>query len=182
MARKTDQEYLLMAYHKATESPDPSTQNGAVIPYKLGPPMKIQKASGDVMDIFDEEFTLEACNTFPKGVLSKPERHERPLKYNYIEHAERGAVYEAARWGVKLTGLTMYVPWAACSDCARSIICSGIRRLVMHKDMMDRTPEHWKESIRHAFDMFNESGIILDYVEGKLNAPAIRMNGEIWTP
>lgn len=169
---RTDKEYLVMAYNVATSSPDPSTQNGAVIPYCLT----------DEMGVSMKERFISACNTFPEGVQNTPERLVRPLKYNFIEHAERGAILAAAKEGIPLSGLTMYVPWAACSDCARAIICSGIRRLVLHKDMMDRTPDHWKESIKHAFEMFSEAEIAIEYVEGKLDAPAIRMNGELWQP
>jgi hypothetical protein len=77
---KTNEEYLLLAYQKATESPDPSTQNGAVIPYQP----KCEPESDCCL--------VSACNTFPAGVHNKPDRLERPKKYSYIEHAERGVI------------------------------------------------------------------------------------------
>ena len=52
------------------------------------------------MIVNNSGITVSTCNTFPKGVKSSKERLERPLKYFYIEHAERGAVYEAAKLGV----------------------------------------------------------------------------------
>lgn len=171
MLSKTDREYLVMAYKAATQSPDPSTQNGAVIPYFL----------------VGRERYITACNTFPEGVQSKPERLERPLKYNFIEHAERNCVFNAAAVGlfgcVNMKDITMYVPWFACSDCARAIICCGIRRVVGHKRMMDATPEHWKESIKHAFDMFKEAKVETVLLPDELpEAPKIRFNGELWQP
>lgn len=33
MPELTDRKWLVLAYKAATQSPDPSTQNGAVIPY-----------------------------------------------------------------------------------------------------------------------------------------------------
>lgn len=167
MPYKTDREFLVRAYEVATKSPDPSTQNGAVIPfYHLGIPDSI-----------------EACNTFPDGVLETPERLQRPLKYNFIEHAERGAVIAAAKRGVPLRGFTMYVPWFACSDCARAIIGSGIVKVVGHKRMLDATPDHWKESIAHAVTMLKEAGIETVLLEEHLpEAPVIRFNGQLWQP
>lgn len=171
MLSKTDREYLVMAYKAATESPDPSTQNGAVIPhYFMG-----------------RERYYCACNTFPEGVKSTPERLERPMKYNYIEHAERNCINMAAKNGlfscVNPSELTLYVPWFACSDCARSIIASGIKRVVGHKRMMDATPEHWKESIKHAFVMFEEAKVEWVLIPDELpEAPQIRFNGELWQP
>jgi dCMP deaminase len=163
---KTDEEFLLQAYKKATESPDPSTQNGAVIPfYHLG---------------FEDY--VEACNTFPNGVSNKPERLERPLKYNFIEHAERNVLHEALRRGVRTTGMTMFVPWFACADCARAIIGAGITKVVGHKRMFDQTPDHWKESIAHAFVMFEEAGVETVLVSTVLNGPEIRFNGQLWKP
>lgn len=166
MPYKTDEEFLLQAYQKAAESPDPSTQNGAVIPfYFLG-----------------YKDYVAACNDFPKGVKVTPERLQRPIKYSFVEHSERGVLYAAVKRGVRVDGMTMYVPWAACSDCARAIICSGIKKVVLHKDMMDKTPDHWQESIKYAFTMFEEAGVEIAYVVGKLGAPTIRMNGDLWTP
>jgi dCMP deaminase len=162
----TDVDYLKMAYDAARKSPDPSTQNGAVIPYE---------ACGQLQ-------VLTACNEFPEGVETTPERLQRPLKYNFIEHAERSVVYKAAKYGIALTGKTMYVPWFACSDCARAIIRSGVKRVVGHKRMLDATPPHWKESIAHAMTMLKEAGIQMDLIEEKLNIEPILFNGELWIP
>lgn len=168
MSFKTDREFLVQAYKVATESPDPSTQNGAVIPYWV-----LGKAQ-----------FVEACNTFPEGVQNTPERLQRPLKYNFIEHAERGVIFAAAKRSfLSLHGATMYVTWFACADCSRAIICSGIKKVVGHKRMMDATPEHWKESIAHAFTMFKEAGVETVLFEDHLpEAPAIRFNGVLWQP
>lgn len=164
MLAKNDAELLRMAYKKATESPDSSTQNGAVIP-------------------FHQSAYLAACNTFPPGVSGAvPERLQRPLKYAFVEHAERGVLHAALRQGVYTVGLTMYCPWFACADCARAIIGAGISRVVGHQQMMDLTPDHWKDTIGHAFAMFAEAKVETVLYSGKLNGPAIRMNGQLWEP
>ncbi|MFX8778102.1 deaminase, partial [Acinetobacter baumannii] len=86
-------------------------------------------------------------------------RWERPLKYQFVEHAERNSIFHAAREGSKLAGSTMYCPWYACADCARAIIQAGIKEVVGHQKCFDLTPGHWKESIANAFQMFEEAGV-----------------------
>lgn len=169
------QAFLNEAYRVAKHSPDPSTQNGAII---------VQYG-----DQYPNGYNIigSACNTFPEGVQSTPERLERPLKYSYVEHAERGAVYDAAKRGQSTNGATMFVPWFACADCGRAIIRSGIRKVVGHKAMMDKTPPHWKESIEAAMTMLKEAGVILDFYEGVVfgdaaNGVDLLFNGELWRP
>ena len=170
----TPEEYLVMAYKEATKSPDPSTQNGAVIPVEW----EGSHADGRVHD-----HILMDCNRLPDGVAVQDERLQRPTKYAYIEHAERNVVYKAAREGWCLEGLTMYVPWFACADCARAIIQSGIVRVVGHQLMLDKTPPHWKESIEAAFKMLEEAGVKMELIQTPLpDAPMIRFNGELWQP
>jgi deoxycytidylate deaminase len=149
---------LREAYEVASDSPDPS-ESGMFF-----------------------ETLAQACNTFTKGVEVTPERLERPLKYSYIEHAERGAVFEAARLGVKCEGLVMVAPWAACTECARSIVNSGITTLVRHKQASDRSPARWIESIAQADALLIDGGVdILDY-DGDLGATQIWHCEELWTP
>ena len=162
--------YLLAAYEAAKNSPDPSTQNGACIPIVLN------------YDDPQGELLITACNEFPPSVLNKPERLDRPLKYNFIEHAERNVIFKTAREGFSTRNTTMYVPWFACSDCARAIICSGVKRVVGHKQMMDKTPVRWRESIDIALIMLEEAGIKAELYDGVLNGPELLFNGEIWRP
>jgi dCMP deaminase len=63
-----------------------------------------------------------------------PERWSRDggVKYEWVEHGERNAIYNAARNGVSVRGATMYLNYAVecCCDCTRAIIQSGIKRVV----------------------------------------------------
>jgi len=155
---------LIQAYAFASNSPDPSTQNAALI--------------------VDDDGNVEAwaCNTFTRGMVVTDEMLVRPLKYTYIEHAERGAVFHAARLGTKCLGKTMVCPWASCAECARSIVQAGIKTLVRHQDASDRSPERWVESIALS-DKILEAGHveIINHV-GKLNASPIMHCEELWTP
>jgi dCMP deaminase len=153
---------LKIAYEEAVNSPDPSTQNAALL--------------------VDKSIVLKAVNEFPVGVEYTEERWERPLKYKIIEHAERNVIFKAARQGIATEGLTMVAPWAACSNCARAIIQAGIKRLVRHKEAGDRSPEFWAQEIEIADQMLKEAGVeVLDY-HGEIGAPEVRHSGKMWCP
>lgn len=161
-----DLQYIKEAYKVGKAySTDPSTQNGCVL---------VHPGSGKIM--------VNGANHFPYGVRNEPERWERPIKYSYVEHAERSAIYRAASYGIRTSGLHMYCYWAACADCARAIITSEITRLVTHKIIMDATYERWKDTIEVAFGMMREAGIQLDQVEEPIEDIQIRFNGKLWTP
>lgn len=160
---ETDVTLLKLAYDVALNSPDPSIQNGAVLSCMNG--------------------LAGACNTFPPGVAGTDERlNNRDVKLQFIEHAERGSIYKAAQMGYATIGATMYVPFFSCSDCARGIICSGVKRIVGHQKMLDSIPDRWKDSIAIAMQMFDEANILYQYVEGDLGCEPIRFNGELWYP
>lgn len=110
-----DRFFIEMAMHVATKSKDPSTKVGCVI---VGP---------------DNEVRSIGFNGFPRGVDELPtERWERPGKYKWVEHAERNAVYNAARSGARLDGCRAYLNWEPipCADCSRSFIQSGVIEVI----------------------------------------------------
>ena len=109
-----------------------------------------------------------AANALPPNVSTHPERLQRPLKYSFLEHAERGAIYAAARAGLKTAGATLYCPWFACADCARAIICAGITRVVGHVRPRMHSPERWAESIAQADRMLREADVQIDLLKDEL--------------
>ena len=125
----------------ALKSKDRSVQIGAVI---VGP---------------DHEIRSTGYNGFPRGGEDAVDsRHERPLKYSYTEHAERNAIFNAARCGIVTLGTTLYLNTGyPCADCARAIIQAGIVEIIMTEDKMD--PGRWKESCRTAACMLEEAGV-----------------------
>jgi len=103
-------------------------------------------------------------NGFPMGCNDNVStRSLRPAKYLYTEHAERNAIYAAARNGISLEGTTMYIRWFPCADCARAIIQSGISKLVCSKPNFD-TPT-WGVHFVAALEMLEESGVELIYLD-----------------
>lgn len=141
---KTDAEFLKMARDAAKNSPDRSTKVGCIIVTQKG-------------------FTLPGWNTFPCGIEDREERHERPAKYQWIEHAERNAIYDAAADGIALHGSAMYLTGEPCVECARAIINSGIRVVAIGSHTFD---ERWAESLALARSMLVEAGVVVrDIVE-----------------
>jgi len=153
---------LLRAYRYATYSPDPSSQCGASV-------------YGD-----DLAWIADGWNDFTEGVDPSPEKLKRPLKYQYVEHAERNAIFAACLIG-KPPAL-MVAPWAACTECARAIVQSGIKTLVRHKQASDRSPDHWIDSIRFADGLMLAARVEIIDFDGRLGAPTIWHCGERWTP
>lgn len=96
-------------------------------------------------------------NSLPDGVLHKPKRCERPDKYVWLLHAERNAIYKAARLGISLKGAKMYCTYFPCVDCARAIIQAGIVKLYTEKP--DLNHPTWGDSWINAMIMFKECGV-----------------------
>ena len=56
----------------------------------------------------DNEILSTGYNSFPRGLDDNVvQRQERPEKYFWFEHAERNAIYNAARIGVSLKQSTV---------------------------------------------------------------------------
>jgi dCMP deaminase len=130
----------------------------------------------------DGQVICFGANRFPIGVDLLPERLERPTKLQYMEHGERDAIFQAAHRGVALKDAILYSPWYACADCARAIICSGIKRVVGHQSFFDRTPDRWKESIAVGHQMLCEAGVEMVFYDGKIGGVQSLCNQEVWYP
>lgn len=141
MSEKWDIRFLELAAHMADQwSKDRSSKVGCLI---VGP---------------DKEIRSVGYNGFPRGVNDDvEERHARPIKYDYTEHAERNAVYNAARVGTPLAGCIAYVPWFPCTDCARALIQSGIKTVVGYTP--DFNDPQWGPKFKISKIMLHEAGI-----------------------
>jgi dCMP deaminase len=112
-------------------------------------------------------------NGFPRNIDDdEPRRHERPAKYSWTEHAERNAVYNAARLGISTVGCICYVNWFPCVDCARAIVQAGMVRLVgLEPDQQD---PRWGEEFQFASMLLRESGVDVNLY----NLPALHARNQ----
>ncbi len=139
--------FLNIAEQVKLKSKDKSTQIGAVI---VGA---------------DNEVLFTGYNSFPRGLDdSKEERQERPEKYFWFEHAERNAIYNAARIGVSLKNSTIYLTSGLpCMDCARGIVNSGIKVVWCKTECTTKNKEKWVESQTKSLQLLNECGVQVYY-------------------
>jgi dCMP deaminase len=119
---------------------------------------------GSVIVGKDKEILSTGYNSFPRGLDdSKIERQERPEKYFWFEHAERNAIYNAARIGVSTEGSEIYLTCdIPCPDCARAIINAGIKKIHCKKGGGTKS-EVWLEGFKRSAVMFEECGIEIIY-------------------
>lgn len=135
---KWDKRWFDIAKVVANWSKDPSTKVGAVI---VSP---------------SQHIVTTGYNGMPSGVANTEERWTRPKKYLFVQHAERNAIYQAAKYGRSLEGCTLYTTVFPCSDCMGGIVQVKIKKVVTPQlPDLDR----WKESWEVATEMANEAGI-----------------------
>lgn len=158
--------YMKLAYLEATQSPDPSTQNGAVL--------LSHKNIGIGF----------GCNDFPKGVNANYWTSENKQdKYNRVVHAETAAIFDAAKNGQSTMGTTLICPWAACSNCAKHIAAAGVTRLVRHKYSNSgvTTGSHWFEDCALGDEIMTEAGIHILEIDPVPSDIELRRDHKLWS-
>lgn len=139
-----DELFILQATVIAQKSKDPSTKVGCVI-------------VGD-----DNAILSMGFNGFPRGVdENDPSRWQSPEKYHWVEHAERNAIYNAARHGINLMGARAYLNFEPkpCADCTRALIQAGIKEIVGPNRPFSGKGAGMHYSIDHADIMLREAGV-----------------------
>lgn len=135
--------YLRVAEAIASLSKDKSTQVGAVI---IGP---------------DGEGGPWGYNGAPRNLsYDEIDIIDRDLKLLTFEHAERNAIYAAARRGYATKDGLMVVTHHPCCDCARAIIQSGITTVVYRKPE-DAFAQRWAVNLDVSRGMLKEAGVKL---------------------
>jgi dCMP deaminase len=147
-----DNYFLKLVYQVAEKSKDPKTKIGAIL---VNP---------------DKSVISMGFNGPPMGVWDIPQRLDRPEKYFFFEHAERNAIFLAAKNGIKTNGSVLYTQGIPCCDCARGVIQSGVCCVVIHK-LWPYTPAYesnWTEGIKRSIAMFEEACVLLVEVDKEL--------------
>lgn len=140
-----DEYFMTMADLVASKSKDRSSKIGCVI---VGP---------------NHEVRSTGYNGMCRGVNDDiDERHDRPEKLFWFEHAERNALYNAARNGIRTEGCTAYIAGKhpPCADCTRGLIQSGISRVIIRSTVLDDNTM-WVDSFKRSKVMFEESDVEL---------------------
>lgn len=173
---KWDVKFINLACYHSTWSKDQSTKVGAVI-------------VGNSNEILSTGY-----NGFPRGVNEAKtpkwyykwvgglaptmvpifqkeqeelrKRWERPMKYLYTEHAERNAIYNAARVGAKLEGSTLYMNFypLPCADCARAVIQAGISCIIGPDRTFPGVGTQWKEHMVESETMLREARVEIQVI------------------
>ena len=142
--------FRTLAHTVKLKSKDENTQIGAIIVGK------------------DKEIVSTGYNSFPRGIKDyERERQQRPEKYYWFEHAERNAIYNAARIGVSTKGCTMYLSCGVpCADCARGIINAGITRIFCERQDITKG-NIWPESYERSWQMLEEAGVKVQFYDNE---------------
>lgn len=142
MSENWNEYFFQLAKVIANKSKDPSRKIGCVI-------------VGE-----DNEIRSTGYNGFVRGVLEKSERYStREEKLKWTEHAERNAIYNAARVGIPLKNCKIYI-WGLppCIECSKAIIQSGIKEI--HYRIEGDLDEKRKDDLeKYSMEMFRENGI-----------------------
>jgi dCMP deaminase len=132
------------ACHASAASPNRVRQVGAVL---------ILRDGGEIA----------GCNTFPAGVQDLEERHAGDGRLVWMEHAERHAIFEAARRGLATAGAHLTTTFFPCIDCARAIVEAGIVCIDTPAPAFDDPV--WGASFERSRIILQEGGVKIRIVE-----------------
>lgn len=133
-----DHYFIMQAMLAAAKSKDDSTWVGVVLVRDNtviatgfnGFPRHVSETYGDL-----SRDGIAVPNDRGPDDLIDERWNARPDKYRWVEHAERNAIYQAARQGFSTEGATMYMNTTGqpCADCTRAVIQAGIVEIVTRK-------------------------------------------------
>ena len=134
--------YIQLAQHNANLfSKDPHTKVGSIV------------LTADFSRILST-----GINGFPRKMNDDdPQRWERPAKYLLISHSESNSIANAARTGTPLDGSVMAVTKFPCSQCAKLLIQSGIKKI--YTTMPDYDDPTWGADALLSEQMLHEVGV-----------------------
>ena len=112
---------------------------------------------------------IASCNTFPPGVRDLDERHAGDGRLVWMEHAERRAIFNAARRGVATAGAHITSTFFPCIDCARAIVDAGIVCLDTPAPAFDDLV--WGASFERSQVILQEGGVEIRVVDAGTGAP-----------
>jgi dCMP deaminase len=163
-----DELFIRQAMLIALKSKDPSTKVGCVL-VDYDNVVLSMGFNGFPRGVKEEETIWTQVEEFPVFFPRNKllPRWDRPAKYSWIEHAERNAIYNAARHGIKIAGAKAYLNFEPrpCADCTRGLIQSGIVEIIGPSIPFPGAGAGVNYHLDYAKQMCEEAGVKLRTVE-----------------
>ena len=159
---KWDLRFLRIAHEVRSWSKDPSTKCGCVL-------------------VKDRRVIATGYNGFPANISDSLDRYQnREFKLAAVVHAEKNALFNAAKNGSTTEGCTAYVTWPPCSQCASALIQAGVSKVICPSPKT--APERWRDNFILANNLLHEAGVtVMYYSEEDLwttkSAPPAELDG-----
>jgi dCMP deaminase len=136
-----DEWFMRMVYLTSEKSKDPSTKIGSIL-------------------VRDNRPLSNGYNGFPIGVRDYKKRYDdRHIKLKFVVHSELNAILSAGKNGESTLNTILYTQSHPCNECAKSIINSGIREIIIHGQYPEMSGPTWKESVNISKIMLTEANI-----------------------
>ena len=141
---KWKKRFLKLSKEIAEWSKDPSTKVGALIISE------------------DRNIISTGYNGFPRGIEDSSERlNSRETKYKFILHAEMNCIMNALYNGRSVKDCILFVHGLPpCSECTKSIIQAGIKKVITDSKATD----NWKESSKLSLEMLKEANVEIEFI------------------
>ena len=140
---KWDRRFLRIAEEVQSWSKDPSTKCGCVL-------------------VKNRRILSTGYNGLPANLSDSLDRYQnREFKLATIIHAEKNAIFNAAKNGSTTEGSTAYVTWPPCSQCASALIQAGITKVVCPNPKS--APDRWRTNFLIANELLYEAGVTVIY-------------------
>ena len=183
MTKEKDIHFLRKAFESARDlSQDANSQTGAVL----------VSSSEELISHGANRMHYGAEGRFEYGMNPKSKiLLHRPKKYLGLVHAEKDAIFSAARLNdfKLISESTLYATWALCITCATTVINMGIERVVTHQSTTDwynekRTQNsrlNWDKSIQEAIALLKERKIKYEVIKEPLGGVTFLFDDEMRT-
>ena len=141
---KWKKRFLKLSKEISTWSKDPSTKVGALIISE------------------DRNIISTGYNGFPRNIEDTEERlNNRETKYKFILHAEMNCILNALYNGRSVKDCILFVHGLPpCSECTKSIIQAGIKKVITDSKATD----NWKESLKLSLEMLKKANVEIEFI------------------
>jgi dCMP deaminase len=116
----------------------------------------------------DRRIISTGYNGFPANLSDSLERYsDRDFKLATTIHAEKNAIFNAAKNGSSSEDATAYITWPPCSQCASALIQAGVEKVVCPNPKDG--PDRWVSNFLLANELLYEAGVkVLYYTDSDL--------------